>query len=122
MRPAGRLDPAKTAFVSPTDLASALRRAARAHEEHEKAIGQRDTNWPDWYAASTWCRSNPGERSRSRHRAYGRTLTGNYRLKEILMKKNCLCVHFNCSAGWLSGRHSTLVWTDDATCRASVCR
>ena len=34
------------------DLASALRRAAAAHGEHEKRTGgQRDENWPDWYAA-----------------------------------------------------------------------
>ena len=33
------------------DLASALRRAAAAHGEHEKRIGQPDANWPDWYAA-----------------------------------------------------------------------
>ncbi len=30
---------------------SALRRAAAAHGEHEKRTGQRDENWPDWYAA-----------------------------------------------------------------------
>jgi catechol 2,3-dioxygenase-like lactoylglutathione lyase family enzyme len=40
-----------TAFTSANDLASALRRAAAAHGEHEKrAGGQRDENWPDWYA------------------------------------------------------------------------
>jgi hypothetical protein len=34
-----------------TDLAPALRRAAAAHGEHEKRTGgQRDENWPDWYA------------------------------------------------------------------------
>ena len=32
------------------DLASALRRAAAAHGEHEKRIGGADANWPDWYA------------------------------------------------------------------------
>ena len=32
------------------DLASALRRAAAAHGEHEKRTGQHDANWPDWYA------------------------------------------------------------------------
>jgi hypothetical protein len=33
------------------DLASALRRAAAAHGEHEKRNGgQHDVNWPDWYA------------------------------------------------------------------------
>ena len=40
-----------TSFGSASDLASALRRAAAAHGEHEKrAGGQRDENWPDWYA------------------------------------------------------------------------
>jgi len=28
-----------------------MRRAAAAHEQHEKRIGQKDANWPDWYAA-----------------------------------------------------------------------
>jgi catechol 2,3-dioxygenase-like lactoylglutathione lyase family enzyme len=39
-----------TAFHSSSELASALRRAATAHGEHEKRLGQRDENWPDWYA------------------------------------------------------------------------
>jgi len=34
-----------------SDLAGAMRRASAAHEEHEKRIGQKDANWPDWYAA-----------------------------------------------------------------------
>jgi catechol 2,3-dioxygenase-like lactoylglutathione lyase family enzyme len=46
----GRVDADRTAFASPTDLAAALRRAAAAHGEHEKRIGQHDANWPDWYA------------------------------------------------------------------------
>jgi catechol 2,3-dioxygenase-like lactoylglutathione lyase family enzyme len=46
----GRIDPAATSFASANDLASALRRAAAAHGEHEKRTGQRDENWPDWYA------------------------------------------------------------------------
>ena len=33
-----------------TELASALRRAAAAHGEHEKRTGQHDADWPDWYA------------------------------------------------------------------------
>jgi catechol 2,3-dioxygenase-like lactoylglutathione lyase family enzyme len=41
----------ETTFTSTNDLATALRRAAAAHGEHEKRIGQRDENWPDWYAA-----------------------------------------------------------------------
>jgi catechol 2,3-dioxygenase-like lactoylglutathione lyase family enzyme len=46
----GRIDPATTTFASASDLASALRRAEAAHGQHEKRIGQRDANWPDWYA------------------------------------------------------------------------
>ncbi|MBB4567040.1 VOC family protein [Rhizobium leucaenae] len=47
----GRVDRNVTAFTSPTELAAALRRAAEAHGEHEKRTGgQRDENWPDWYA------------------------------------------------------------------------
>ncbi len=47
----GRIDAAETAFASTADLASALRRAAAAHGEHEKRIGKADPDWPDWYAA-----------------------------------------------------------------------
>jgi catechol 2,3-dioxygenase-like lactoylglutathione lyase family enzyme len=47
----GRIDTGTTTFTSASDLASALRRAEAAHGEHEKRIGQRDVNWPDWYAA-----------------------------------------------------------------------
>lgn len=44
----GRVDTA----ASVDDVAAALRRAAAAHGEHEKRTGgQRDENWPDWYAA-----------------------------------------------------------------------
>jgi len=47
----GRVDPTVTAFASAADLASALRRAAAAHGEHEKRTGGRhDETWPDWYA------------------------------------------------------------------------
>jgi catechol 2,3-dioxygenase-like lactoylglutathione lyase family enzyme len=46
----GRIDFAETAFASANDLASALRRAETAHGQHEKRTGQRDANWPDWYA------------------------------------------------------------------------
>jgi catechol 2,3-dioxygenase-like lactoylglutathione lyase family enzyme len=50
-RLAGRIDSTTTNFASTNDLASALRRAAEAHGEHEKRTGgQRDENWPDWYA------------------------------------------------------------------------
>jgi catechol 2,3-dioxygenase-like lactoylglutathione lyase family enzyme len=47
----GRVDAAVTSFMSVPDLAAALRRAAAAHGEHEKRMGQADENWPDWYAA-----------------------------------------------------------------------
>jgi catechol 2,3-dioxygenase-like lactoylglutathione lyase family enzyme len=46
----GRIDPGANSFGSASDLASALRRAEAAHGEHEKRTGQRDANWPDWYA------------------------------------------------------------------------
>jgi len=47
----GRIDATTTAFSSANDLASAFRRAEAAHGEHEKRLGQRDANWPEWYAA-----------------------------------------------------------------------
>jgi predicted enzyme related to lactoylglutathione lyase len=47
----GRVDPGAFGFGSASDLASALRRAATAHGEHEKRTGEADPNWPDWYAA-----------------------------------------------------------------------
>jgi catechol 2,3-dioxygenase-like lactoylglutathione lyase family enzyme len=46
----GRVDSATTTFSSVGDLASALRRAAAAHGEHEARTGQADANWPDWYS------------------------------------------------------------------------
>jgi len=46
----GRIDSAATTFNSVSDLSSALRRAEAAHGEHEKRTGERDANWPDWYA------------------------------------------------------------------------
>ena len=48
----GRIDSGVTSFGSASDLVSALIRAATAHGEHEKRMGgQRDENWPVWYAA-----------------------------------------------------------------------
>lgn len=47
----GRIDSTTTSFASANDLAGAFRRAEAAHGEHEKRTGQRDANWPDWYAA-----------------------------------------------------------------------
>ena len=46
----GRVDADDTTFTSSADLATALRRAAAAHGEHEKLTGQHDADWPDWYA------------------------------------------------------------------------
>ena len=46
----GRVERAATTFASANDLASAFRRAEAAHGEHEKRTGQRDANWPDWFA------------------------------------------------------------------------
>jgi catechol 2,3-dioxygenase-like lactoylglutathione lyase family enzyme len=46
----GRIDPATTTFASAKDLASALRRAAAAHEQLEARTKQADPNWPDWFA------------------------------------------------------------------------
>ena len=40
-----------TRYASASDLAQALRRAGAAHGKHEERTGgQRDENWPDWYA------------------------------------------------------------------------
>jgi catechol 2,3-dioxygenase-like lactoylglutathione lyase family enzyme len=40
-----------TTYATVHDLAQALRRAEAAHGEHEKRTGQRDADWPTWYAA-----------------------------------------------------------------------
>jgi catechol 2,3-dioxygenase-like lactoylglutathione lyase family enzyme len=48
----GRVDADHTTFTSAAELASALRRAAAAHGEHETRIGAADPKgWPEWYAA-----------------------------------------------------------------------
>jgi catechol 2,3-dioxygenase-like lactoylglutathione lyase family enzyme len=39
-----------TTYPSIADLSQALRRAEAAHGEHEKRTGQRDADWPSWYA------------------------------------------------------------------------
>jgi len=57
----GRVDSATTTFASANDLASALRRAEAAHGLHEKRTGQRDENWPDWYAAYMAAEQTGGE-------------------------------------------------------------
>jgi catechol 2,3-dioxygenase-like lactoylglutathione lyase family enzyme len=41
----------ETTYGSTQDLSHAMQRAEAAHGEHEKRTGQRDENWPDWYAA-----------------------------------------------------------------------
>jgi len=47
----GRLDPSTTSYSSVLDLQNALIRASTAHGEHEKRMGgQRDEQWPVWYA------------------------------------------------------------------------
>lgn len=46
----GRVDAATTAYASIADLANAMRRAETAHGEHERRTGERDEDWPTWYA------------------------------------------------------------------------
>jgi catechol 2,3-dioxygenase-like lactoylglutathione lyase family enzyme len=48
-RLAGRVA-GKTTYTSSHDLAQAMIRARKAHEQHENRTGQSDANWPDWYA------------------------------------------------------------------------
>jgi hypothetical protein len=48
---AARTDRSRGHLVRLRELASAFRRAEAAHGEHEKRTGQRDANWPEWYAA-----------------------------------------------------------------------
>jgi catechol 2,3-dioxygenase-like lactoylglutathione lyase family enzyme len=59
MRLPGRAN-GKTTYSSARDLAQAIVRAAKAHGEHEKRIGQADPDWPDWYA-EYMMRERPGE-------------------------------------------------------------
>jgi predicted enzyme related to lactoylglutathione lyase len=40
-----------TNYASLNDLAQALRRAEAAHGNHEKRTGERDADWPTWYAS-----------------------------------------------------------------------
>ncbi|MEK1893884.1 MAG: glyoxalase, partial [Rhizobium sp.] len=46
----GRVAADDTTFTSLTELESALRRAEAAHGEHEQRLGERDADWPSWYA------------------------------------------------------------------------
>lgn len=39
-----------TGYASASDLAQAMIRAAKAHGEHERRMGEADQNWPAWYA------------------------------------------------------------------------
>jgi catechol 2,3-dioxygenase-like lactoylglutathione lyase family enzyme len=39
-----------TSYASVSDLAAALKRAETAHGVHEARLGQRDADWPAWYA------------------------------------------------------------------------
>ena len=57
----GRVDPSTAAYTSVADLAGALRRAEAAHGEHEARTGERDENWPDWYAAYMVAEATGGE-------------------------------------------------------------
>jgi hypothetical protein len=36
--------------VTVEELAELLREAERAHGEYERELGQRDEDWPSWYA------------------------------------------------------------------------
>ena len=47
----GRVDSKTATFDSVDDLARALKRAEAAHGEHEARTGERDEEWPAWYAA-----------------------------------------------------------------------
>lgn len=47
----GRIDSGVTSYGSAGDLASALRRAAAAHGQHEKRVAGDHSDWPEWYAA-----------------------------------------------------------------------
>jgi catechol 2,3-dioxygenase-like lactoylglutathione lyase family enzyme len=49
-RAPGRMTADQTSFGSVRSLADAMRRASKAHGEHEARIGAADENWPDWYA------------------------------------------------------------------------
>jgi catechol 2,3-dioxygenase-like lactoylglutathione lyase family enzyme len=57
----GRVDSMTATFSSAEELARALKRAEGAHGEHEKRTGQRDENWPAWYAAYMLAEQTGGE-------------------------------------------------------------
>ena len=39
-----------TADLTREQLADLLRQAQAAHSEYERELGERDEDWPDWYA------------------------------------------------------------------------
>ena len=39
-----------TADLTREHLADLLRQAQAAHSEYERELGERDEDWPDWYA------------------------------------------------------------------------
>jgi hypothetical protein len=39
-----------TSDLRQEDLAALLREAERAHADYERELGQRDEDWPAWYA------------------------------------------------------------------------
>ena len=53
--------PGRVDATAVPELAAALRRAAAAHGEHEQRTGQRDENWPEWYAAYMVAEQSGGE-------------------------------------------------------------
>jgi hypothetical protein len=59
----GRIEASETAYASTADLANAMRRAEKAHVEHEKRTGQRDANWPTG-TPRTWPPSSPARSCR----------------------------------------------------------
>ena len=81
----GRIDAAETAFASAADLASALRRAAAAHGEHEKRTGEADANWPDWYAA--YMVRGAGRRRSCRHERLRRDRARRRRARRALRRR-----------------------------------
>src|SRR3984885_13154345 len=58
-RLAGRVA-GNTTYASAHDLAQAMIRAAKAHEQHEKRTGQSDANWANW-SAEYMVREQSGE-------------------------------------------------------------
>ena len=57
----GRIDSGVTSYGSVNDLAAALRRAAAAHDTHEKRNLPDAPDWPDWYAAYLVAEQNGAE-------------------------------------------------------------